>query len=101
MLMLKISHERGDGRSVDGTEVHRNCRIMWVMGVLHSAMKDFCVIGTSPRVMLTSLILSTVRCSLGDDQGCRKLAPLAPPVPDKSHLVGQNEILKNKILDIL
>ena len=34
-------------------------------------------------------------------QGCRKLAPLAPPVPDKSHLVGQNEILKKKILDIL
>jgi hypothetical protein len=25
-------------------------------------------------------------------QGCRKLAPLAPPVPDKPHLVGQNEI---------
>ena len=25
-------------------------------------------------------------------QGSRKLAPLAPPVPDKSHLVGQNEI---------
>ena len=30
-------------------------------------------------------------------QGCRKLAP---PVPDKSHLVGQNEILKKKILNI-
>ena len=38
---------------------------------------------------------------LGEHQGCRKLAPLAPPVPDKSHLVGQNEILKKKILDIL
>ena len=25
-------------------------------------------------------------------QGCRKLAPLAPPVPDKAHLDGQNEI---------
>ena len=48
--------------------------------------------------------------TLGGSQGCRKLAPLAtlaplaplaPPVPDKSHLVGQNEILKKKILDIL
>jgi hypothetical protein len=25
-------------------------------------------------------------------QGSRKLEPLEPPVPDKSHLVGQNEI---------
>jgi hypothetical protein len=25
-------------------------------------------------------------------QGSRKLEPLGPPVPDKSHLVGQNEI---------
>jgi hypothetical protein len=29
---------------------------------------------------------------LGAEQGCRKLAPLAPPMPDKQHLVGQNEI---------
>ena len=27
-----------------------------------------------------------------EPQGSRKLAPLAPPVPDKPHLVGQNEI---------
>ena len=47
---------------------------------------------------------SISKISTGSDQGCRKLAPLAPlapPVPDKSHLVGQNEILKKKILDIL
>jgi hypothetical protein len=25
-------------------------------------------------------------------KGSRKLAPLAPPVPDEPHLVGQNEI---------
>jgi hypothetical protein len=25
-------------------------------------------------------------------QGSRKLEPLEPPVPDKSHLVGQNDI---------
>jgi hypothetical protein len=29
---------------------------------------------------------------VGTDQRCRKLAPLAPPVPDKPHLVGQNAI---------
>ena len=32
----------------------------------------------------------------GAGQGCRKLAPLALPVPDKPHLVGQNEILIRK-----
>jgi hypothetical protein len=31
--------------------------------------------------------------TLPHNQGSRKLAPLAPPVPDKPHLVGQNEIL--------
>jgi hypothetical protein len=30
--------------------------------------------------------------SITCEQGSRKLAPLAPPVPDKPHLVGQNEI---------
>jgi hypothetical protein len=29
-------------------------------------------------------------------QGSRKLAPLVPPVPDKPHLVGQNEIQMKK-----
>ena len=58
MLMLNISHKRGVGCGVDGTEVHRKCRIMWVMDVLHIALKDFCVIGISPRVMLMSSILS-------------------------------------------
>ena len=39
---------------------------MWVMDVLRSVLKDLLVVGTSPRVMLMSLVLSAV-CFLSDN----------------------------------
>ena len=42
------------------------------------------------------ILVQEVRAHEDRHQGCRKLAPLAPPVPDKPHLVGQNEIYMEK-----
>ena len=43
---------------------------MWVMDVLHSALKDLFVVGTSPRVMLMSFILSVVCFLINNDTRC-------------------------------
>ena len=43
---------------------------MWFMDVLQSALKDLFVVGTSPRVMLMSLILSVGRFLIDNDICC-------------------------------
>jgi hypothetical protein len=52
-----------------------------------------------PKTVQISVIKGEIQWS--GKQGSRKLAPLAPPVPDKSHLVGQNEIKMREKFDIL
>ena len=56
---------------------------------------DTVVYSKSKRIATTGIILRAKTEMFGADthhQGSRKLEPLEPPVPDKSHLVGQNEI---------
>jgi hypothetical protein len=58
------------------TRKNRKWSIMPVCRLIAQPDSDYCIF---------------VKDGVIDRQGSRKLAPLAPPVPDKPHLVGQNE----------
>ena len=76
------------------------CRLLSTMPHMIPSPYVISLISGLNLVILSSLpgimMICYMVCSLKFNQGSRKLAPLAPPVPDKPYLVGQNEILMEK-----
>ena len=106
-MLLYIPAKRNNGQIlVDSSKFHYNLakksatKTWWICSM--KASIGFKVTATVLKNQDEDDIITKVRGQHDHDtdlmkkaasrQGSRMLAPLAPPVPDKPHLVGQNEI---------